>query len=211
MTHSSLKSRAMNGRWTLGSTIGLILLPWFLSAQPHDPSASTGQFRLLLQGSLLGGHTGISRHDMDWPTSPWANSSWYDITTIGLGLQWRDIGILIGSRWTGSTSGIAVMYAGDPADFDTYLQVVYGATERCSSPRPALYAYTGLDDLRFRRYDDVHVGVGAKWRFYVVSPDLRISWHRTRSPERVYPPIQYNFVEATPGLELGGLWALRLN
>jgi hypothetical protein len=212
MSKTSPGPPAPHGRRLLGLFIALLLLPWLLSAQHRIPPPSTCQFRLLFQGSLFGGHLGISRHNMTWPKSRWAKSSSWEIASLGLGVQWRDIGVLLKSEAAESHPwGFAGMYAGLAGTPPPYIQVVYGATEERTSWRPALYAYADLDKLRFRRYDEVHIGIGAKWRFYAVSPDLRVSWHRVSSPELVYPPIQNDFIGATLGLELGGLWAVRLD
>ena len=168
--------------------------------------AAAEPVRLLVHGSIASYNIGGGFHNDIWPTNRWMGFSSYDILSLGIGAQWHGVGALLLFRtFEGFPTGQVYRKRGEP-----YLQVVYGATHRWTSPWPAVYAYASFETLRFRKYGEPDVGVGAKWRFYAVSPDVRISWHRVTQPPRVWPPIQCDYVKATIGLELGGLWAIRL-
>jgi hypothetical protein len=187
----------------------LALLPSLLLADSSTVRQSP--FRLLLYAGLAGGHLGYGWNNSGWPPGPWARFSSYHIVPVGLGVQWRDFGVLLSvNPAEGYPWGFAGMYAGSPSRQAAYVQVVYGATNEWTTARPVLYAYANVEELPFRKYSQPHVGIGAKWRYYVLSPDVRVSWHRVTSPERVWPPYQYDYINAAVGLELGGLWALRL-
>jgi len=194
----------------------VLLLPCLLAAQPPDKRVAESPVRLLVRFNMLGGSVGASRlvatnHRTSLHVGRTERFSSYDFGTVGFGVEWRHIGILFeAASDEGYPWGFAGAYGGWFHGPAAYLKVVYGASGRAKSLMPSLYAYSDLKSLSGREYSELHFGIGAQWRYYVVSPDLRVSWQRMNGPERVIPPYQYDMMQVSIGLELGGLWAVDL-
>jgi hypothetical protein len=184
----------------------LLLLAMLVAESPGRPAPGS-RVRVLLEAGLIAGHVGMCRQDANWLPTSWSCTSYYDAALVGAGVQWHNVGVML--RWTlAGRHGSPLATYGGAWDRTTYLEMVYGASDRRASLRPVLYAYTSL--CRVHEYFDADVGIGARWRFYAVSPDVRVSWRRVTEPQLCLPPMQRDLLEASLGLELGGLWALSI-
>ena len=178
-------------------TLGALALPTRVSGQDYDPDAT----RTLLYAALAGGQLGIA-HDSHWG---WGPTFAEEFLTFGWGRAWGNNGFMVAARAVEiqptSWSGDYMFSAGFAP---VYLYAVRGVSGLAGSASPALSAFVGGAHVVSYNMPYIKAGVGAKWRYYVISPEVHLTWCR----QWLLPSSRSDVFSLGLRLELGGWWRL---
>jgi hypothetical protein len=192
-----MRTRNSTGLFLLALVLAALAFPPRVTGRDYDPDAP----RTLLYGALIGGQLGIA-HDS---RSGWKPTIAEEILTFGWGRTWGNTGFMVAARaFEVAPSGYDGDYMFAGALAPVYLYAVHGVTGSAFSATPALSAFVGGAYVVLYDMPYIKAGIGAKWRCYVVSPEVLLTWRSlwfggsTRSDE----------LSLALRLELGGWWRL---
>jgi hypothetical protein len=168
-----------------------------VTGQDYDPDAP----RTLLYGALAGVHLGTAYI----PRAFWQPTFDIEFLTLGWGRAWGNNGFMVAARvFEVAPGGYGGDYMFAGALAPVYVYAVHGVTGSAFSAAPALSAFLGGAYFVGYYMPYIKAGISAKWRCYVVSPEVLLTWRSlwfggsTRSDE----------LSLALRLELGGWWRL---
>jgi hypothetical protein len=178
--------------------LSALAFPGRTAGQPYEPDA-TGT---LLYGALVGAQLGAA-HAF---SGGWGPTGEMEFLSVGWGRAWGNNGFMVAARALEiAPSGYSGDYMFSAGFAPLYVYAVRGVSGRASSSSTALHAFVGGAFLVPYEMPYLQAGVGAKWRYYVISPEVLLTWRSQWHAEN-RPAERSDILSLCFRLELGGWW-----
>jgi hypothetical protein len=193
-----MRTRVSAGLFLLALGLAALAFPPRVTGQDYEPDAP----RTMLYGALAGVQI---QGQYEAQYRQFRPNAELKLLSLGWGRAERQNGIMLAARvlevtaspWTGDymfSLGIAPVY----------VYATQGVSGRARTKTADLYGFFGGSAFVPYNMPYLQIGFGAKWRYYVLSPEVSLRWRS----QWLSGSQRTDVISLNLGFELGGWWRL---